>query len=104
MGMFDKAKNLYQLQKQAKQIKNELKSIHIEAESDGVTVVMSGEQECVEMSISESAWQEFKNSEFGAKKLSQSTMKAFNKATKKAQEIGSAKMKGVWDQMGGAGA
>ena len=36
MGMFDQAKDLYKLQKQAKKIKDELANIHIEATEGGV--------------------------------------------------------------------
>ena len=53
MGFMDKAKDLYKLQKQAKQIKKQLKNIHIEAESEGVTVVMDGEQHCINIKINE---------------------------------------------------
>lgn len=100
MGFFSKAKDMYALQKQAKSVKKELKSIHIEAEIDGVTVVVTGEQEFVSITISDSLWNELKGVEYGKKKLEETTLKALNKAMKKAQEIASSKMKGVWEQMG----
>ena len=100
MGMFDKARDMYALQKQAKAIKQELKATHIEAEADGITVVVTGEQEFVSLDISESLWIEVKGNEYGKKKLGDTFMKVLNKALKKAQEIGSAKMKGVWSQLG----
>lgn len=95
--MFDKAKDLYKLQKQAKQIKEELKNIHIEAEVDGIIVVIDGEQEVVSVTIPE---EECKN----PKKLQANLVKAFNKAIKKSQQIAAEKMKGVMGGLGFPGA
>ncbi|MFA5829670.1 MAG: YbaB/EbfC family nucleoid-associated protein [Candidatus Gracilibacteria bacterium] len=95
--MFDKAKDLYKLQKQAKQIKEELKNIHIEAEVDGIIVVIDGEQEVVSVTLPE---EECKN----PKKLQDNLVKAFNKAIKKAQQIAAEKMKGVMGGLGFPGA
>ena len=99
MGMFDQAKNLYQLQKQAKDIKKELVNIHIEAEVEGIIVIINGEQEVISVTIPESAYQ-------NPKKLDENLVKAFNKAIKKSQQIAAEKMKGVMGSMGfpGAGA
>ena len=47
----DQAKDMYKLQKQAKQIKKELKNIQVEAESNGITVVVDGEQKFIECKI-----------------------------------------------------
>lgn len=91
---------MYSLQKQAKTAKKELKQIHIEAEVDGITVVVTGEQEFMSIAVSDSVWNDLKNHEFGKKKLEEAFLKACNKAMKKAQEIASTKMKGVWQQMG----
>ncbi len=97
--MFDQAKNLYQLQKQAKEIKKELQNIHIEAEVEGVVVIINGEQEVVSVTISEDAHQ-------NPNKLQENLVKAFNKAIKKSQQIAAEKMKGVMGGLGlpGAGA
>lgn len=95
--MFDKIKDMYALQKQAKQIKKELKNIHIEAEVDGVIIVMDGEQEVVKVEIPESLSGD-------PKKLQDILLKAFNKALKKAQEIAAEKMKAVMGPMGFPGA
>ncbi len=100
MGFFDKAKNAYSLQKQAKAIKDELKKTHIEAEEDGVSVTVSGEQEIIATTVTDDRWQAAIKVEFGKKQLEQAFTKAANKALKKAQEIGSEKMKGVFSQMG----
>jgi len=94
MGFMDKAKDLYKLQKQAKQIKNELKNIHIEAETDGVTVTVDGEQHFMEVKIDESILGD-------AKKLSKAFIDASNKAIKKSQLIGAEKMKSVMGGLGG---
>jgi DNA-binding protein YbaB len=99
MGMFDQAKNLYQLQRQAKEIKKELSNIHIEAEVDGVIVIINGEQEVISVTIPEEA-------NNNPNKLGENLVKAFNKAIKKSQQIAAEKMKGVMGDLGlpGAGA
>lgn len=100
MGLFDKAKNLYDLQKQSKAIKQELKRIQIEADVEGVTVVVDGELAIVSVSIADDAWTNFCSDSFGKKKLQEAVQKAFEKATKKAQEIAGSKMKDLWKQLG----
>lgn len=100
MGFFSKARDMYALQRQAKAAKKELKNIHIEAEVEGITVIVTGEQEFVSVNINENTWISLKDSEFGKKKLEEVFLKALNKAMKKAQEIAGTKMKGVWEQMG----
>ncbi|MBI5412228.1 YbaB/EbfC family nucleoid-associated protein [Candidatus Peregrinibacteria bacterium] len=95
MGFFDKAKNLYSLQKQAKQIKNELKTIHVEAETDGIKIVVDGEQEFQSVEIPESMAGD-------TKRVSKAFIDASNKAIKKSQQIGAEKMKGVMGNMFGA--
>lgn len=89
--MFDKAKDLYKLQKQAKEIKKKLKNTHIEAEEDGVVVIINGEQEVVEIKIDDSIMTD-------KKKLQTTLEKVFNKAVKKAQSVAADMMK---DVMGG---
>ena len=86
--MFDKAKDLYKLQKQARQIKKQLKNTHIEAEHEGIIVIINGEQEVIEVKISDEA--------LADKKTLQSNLeKCFNKAVKKSQQIGAEMMKDV---------
>ncbi len=55
--MFEKAKQIYDLQKKAKAIQKDLRDTEIEAASnDGfVTVVFNGEQHLVDISVSEDA-------------------------------------------------
>jgi DNA-binding YbaB/EbfC family protein len=94
MGFMDQAKDMYKLQKQAKQIKKELKNIHIEAESDGVTVIFDGEQHCKDCQISEALAGDLK-------RIQKAVVEANNKAIKKSQTIGAEKMKDVMGGMGG---
>lgn len=100
VSLFQKARNMYSLQKQAKSLKKELKNIHIEAENEGITAVVSAEQEVLSLSISDSAWNDAKAAEFGKKKLENTLLKTLNKGLKKAQEIAGSKMKGIWGEMG----
>ncbi len=94
MGFMDKAKDMYKLQKQAKEIKKQLKNIHVEAETDGVSVTIDGEQHFLECVISENA-----PSDSG--KLGKAFIEASNKAIKKSQLIGAEKMKEVMGGLGG---
>jgi DNA-binding protein YbaB len=90
--MFDKAKDLYKLQKEAKRIKKELKKTHIEAEHEGVTVIINGEQEVQEVLISEEAMQD-------KAKLQKNLESCFNKAIKKSQQVGADLMKDIMGDM-----
>lgn len=91
--MFDKVKDMYKLQKQAKQIKKQLKNLHIEAESGGVTIVIDGQQEIISVSISDEAMASKQG-------LQEHIKKAFEKALKKSQQIAAEKMKGIMGDMG----
>lgn len=90
----DQAKDLYKLQKQAKQIKKELKNIHIEAEADGVTINIDGEQNVVSVAIAEALAGD-------VKRIEKASVEAFNKAIKKSQTIAAEKMKSVMGGMQG---
>lgn len=92
MGFFDQAKDLYKLQKEAKKIKKELSKMHIEAEQDGIKVVINGEQTVISVDISEEA----RNNP----KLESILAEAFNKALKKSQEVAAEKMKGIMGNLG----
>ena len=96
MNMLGKVRDVYRLQKQAKQIKKELANIHIEAETDGVLVTVNGEMEVISVKIPD----EMKTSE-NSEKLTAAIVSASNKAIKKAQEIAAEKMKGVMGEMQG---
>ena len=87
----NQAKDMYKLQKQAKQIKKELKNIHIESEVDGVVITVDGEQHFLDVKIAEAIAGD-------AKRMGKAFLEAANKAIKKSQTIGAEKMK---DVMGG---
>jgi DNA-binding protein YbaB len=82
--MFAKVKGAYKLQKQAKEIKKDLKNIHIEAEQDGATVTVNGEMDVVSVSISDDLMQQAQKSK---RILEDRLEKAFNKGKNKAQQI-----------------
>ncbi len=86
--MFEKAKQLYQLQKKAKQIKKQLKNIHIEAEIEGITIIINGEQEVIEVKFAP-------DFDRNGKEVEKNLVKAFNKAVKKSQEVAAGMMKEV---------
>ena len=93
--MFQKMKDLYNMQKQAKAIKKELASIHIEAEVDGVVAVVSAEQEVISLEIPDDLVALEKK-----QRLQKAILDSIKKAMKKAQEIAAEKMKGVMGEMG----
>ncbi|MBU0667684.1 YbaB/EbfC family nucleoid-associated protein [Patescibacteria group bacterium] len=90
--MFDKAKDMYQLQKKAKTIKKELKNTHIEAEEDGIIVTVNGEQEIISIVIPDQSLQ-------NGKKLGDNLVKCFNKAIKKSQQVAAELMKDIMGNM-----
>lgn len=94
MGMFDQAKDLYKLQKQAKQIKDELQNIHIESTEGGVKVVINGEQTVISITITAEHYAGNNT------QLEKDLVIAMNKAVKKSQEIAAEKMKGIMGGMG----
>ena len=93
MSKFQQAKDMYKLQKQAKDVKKKLKNIHIEAEENGVKVTVNGEQEIISVEISDEAMHD-------KKKLEESVLNCMKKAMKKAQEVAAVNMKDIMDQMG----
>ena len=86
-------KDMYKLQKQAKQVKKKLKNIHIEAEEKGVSVTVDGEQNIINIEISDEAME-------NKKALEKNIKEALNKATKKSQQIAAEEMKVVMGDMG----
>ena len=94
MVMMGKAKDLYKLQKQAKAIKKQLKNIHVEAETNGVTVTVDGEQHFIEVKIADEMMGD-------ANKLAKAFVDAANKAVQKSQTIAAEKMKEVMGGLGG---
>lgn len=94
MGMFDQAKDLYKLQKDAKKIKDELANIHIESTEGGVKVTINGEQKVVSTSIDMAHYGE------NVSQLEQDLVVALNKAVQKSQAIAAEKMKAIMGGMG----
>ena len=93
--MFGKMKNLYKMQKQAKDMKSKLQKIHIEAESDGVKVVINGEMELINIEITEDAMS------LGPIRLASTIKETFAKAKKKAEQVAAEQMKDIMGDMGG---
>ena len=91
MSSISQAKDMFKLQKQAKKIKKELKNIHVEAEAEGVEVVVNAEQEIISIVISE---------EVPRERIPALLTDALNRAMKKAQIVASEKMQVVMQQMG----
>lgn len=95
MGLFGQAKDLYKLQKKAKQIKEELKNIHIEAEVEGVKVVINAEQEVQAVNITEDLLKPENQI-----KLQTLLLTVFNKAVKKSQEVAAERMRDMMGDLG----
>ena len=89
----NKFKDLYKLQKQAKQIQQKLANTHVEAEVEGVTVTVNGKQEIISIEINDDAYG-------NKKKMQGNLVKALNKAMARAQQIGAEEMKDVMGDMG----
>ncbi len=101
MALFSKFKDMYRIQKQAKQARSGLKNIHIESEADSlVKVTVTGEQEVVSLEISDDAVKQLQGGSLRKTSLEEACKKALNKALKKSQEIAAEKTKGLWKEMG----
>ena len=87
-------KDMYKLQKQAKQIKKELAKVHVFAESDGVKVTVNGEQLVISVEINEEASTD-------KTKLAKAIMECTNRAMKKAQQVAAERMKSMMGGMPG---
>jgi DNA-binding protein YbaB len=96
--MFGQAKDLYKLQKQAKQVKKKLKSLHVEAEVNGIKVVISAEQEIIDIQIPDELLSPEKKTE-----LQKNLKEAVAKAMKKSQEVAASEMREIMDSMGMGG-
>ena len=84
-------RDMFRLQREAKRAKKELKAIHIEAEANGVKVVVTAEQEIVSITIAPDVPRE---------EIPARLTDALNRALKKAQVVASEKMQGVMKEMG----
>ena len=91
MPSFSQARDMFRLQREAKKIKKELRNIHVEAEAEGVKVVVNAEQEVISIEIGEGVARE---------RIPALLRDALNRAMKKAQVVAAEKMQGVMGQMG----
>jgi len=91
MVSLSQARDMFKLQKQAKKMKKELKKIQVEAEAQGVKVVVTAEQEIVSITIGNDVPRE---------KIPELLKDALNRALNKAQVVASEKMQGIMGDMG----
>jgi len=91
MVSFSQLRNAYRLQKEAKKVKKELKAIHVEAEAEGVKVVVAADQEVLSVEIAP---------EVPRERISALLMDALNRALKKAQVVSAERMQGIMGEMG----
>lgn len=92
MGTFDKARQLYDLQKKARAIQKELKETEVEAKAAGglVAVVFNGEQHIQEVNIDESMLNPERKRE-----LEKALEQAIAEAVSRVQAIAAEQMKKV---------
>lgn len=95
--MLDKMKQLYQLQKKAKEIQKNLRDTEIEAKSSNglVAVVYNGEQKMVSVEIDQSLLSPDRKTE-----LEQTLIRVAAEAQSRAQSIAAEKTKEVMKEMG----
>lgn len=95
--MFDKAKELYQLQKEARAVQKELKSTEIEASGNNgaVTVVFTGDQHLKSVSIDPQWLNEDKKSE-----LESELVKVVGEGISRSQALAAEKTKKLMGDMG----
>jgi len=95
--MFDKAKQLYQLQKEARDVQKELKSTEIEVKSNNgaVTVIFSGDQHIKSVDIDEGWLSTDKKRE-----LEQEIVKVVGEAINRSQAVAAEKTKKLMGDMG----
>lgn len=91
MISFKQARDMFRIQRQAKQIKKELKNIHVEAESNGVKVIVSAEQKVLSVEIAESVPHQ---------RIGEYLMDALNRALSKAQIVSAERMQAVMGELG----
>jgi DNA-binding protein YbaB len=91
MGFFQKTRDLYKTQRDMKKVKKELKKLHIQAEAQGVRVVVSAEFEVLSIEISP---------DVSHAAIAPRLIDALNRALKKAQVVAGEKMRGVMGELG----
>jgi len=95
--MFDKAKELYQLQKKAKEVQKQLRNTEIEAKSaDGlISVVFSADQKMKELKIDPSLLSAEKKNE-----LEEKLVRVISEGMSRVQAVAAEKTKGLMSEMG----
>ena len=95
--MFDKTKQLYSLQKKAKQVQKELKNTEVEAKStDGmISVVLSADQKIKSIEIDDSLL----NTQV-KKELEEKLVRVVSEGLSRAQAVAAEKTKGLMGDMG----
>lgn len=95
--MFDKAKQLYQLQKKAKEVQKELKNTEIEAKSaDGmISVVFSADQKIKSVDIDTALLDAGKKRE-----LEEKLVRVVSEGLSRVQAVAAEKTKGLMGDMG----
>ncbi len=95
--MFDKAKEIYQLQKKAKDIQKELKNTEVEAQSsDGsITIVFTADQKIKSIELSETAL-----GSMNKRELEDKLVKVIAEALSRTQAVAAEKTKGLMSEMG----
>jgi DNA-binding YbaB/EbfC family protein len=95
--MLDKMKQLYQLQKKAREVQKELKETEIEARStDGaVTIVFNGEQHITEVSVDANVLKPENR-----RQLEETLKKTIAEAISRAQALAAEKTKSVMKDLG----
>ncbi len=82
---------MFRMQREAKRVKKELKNIHVEAEAQGIKVIVAADQEIVSIEISP---------DVPFDQIGERLKDALNRAMKKVQVISAEKMQGVMGEMG----
>ena len=95
--MFDKARELYQLQKKAKEVQKELRNTEIEAKSvDGlVSVLFTADQKIKTLDIDESLLESGKK-----KELEEKLTRVVSEGLSRVQAVAAEKTKGLMGEMG----
>jgi len=95
--VFDKAKQLYQLQKKAKEVQRELKNTEIEARSSDntISVLFSGDQKIKSIDINESLLDSAKKRE-----LEEKLIRVISEGLSRSQAVAAEKTKGLMGEMG----
>lgn len=95
--MFDKAKEIYQLQKKAKEVQKELKNTEVEAQSsDGsITVVFTADQKIKSIELSDEAL-----GSMNKKELEEKLVRVIGEAISRTQAVAAEKTKGLMSEMG----